>query len=176
MENREPPRLHVVGVASEPVDVESLFRRYGPYVATIGLRLLGRRDEADDLVQDVFYDIHRRSPTLIHPAAAKSWLAKIAVRKAFRRLRRRRLRAWIGLDDLSDVREPSVGASQEQRVAFIELYRQLERLPAPARIAWTLRHIEGLPLAEVADLCECSLATVKRRITSAAEQLEEHKP
>jgi DNA-directed RNA polymerase specialized sigma24 family protein len=42
-----------------PLDLEALFRQYAPYVARIGHRLLGRGDEVDDLVQDVFLAAHR---------------------------------------------------------------------------------------------------------------------
>jgi RNA polymerase sigma-70 factor, ECF subfamily len=40
-------------------------------------------------------------------------------------------------------------------------------------VAWSLRHIEGERLDEVAALCECSLATAKRRIAAASVRLEE---
>jgi len=46
-------------------------------------------------------------------------------------------------------------------------------VPMPARIAWTLRNLDGMPLADVADACGCSLATAKRRIAAAHELIEE---
>jgi RNA polymerase sigma-70 factor (ECF subfamily) len=49
----------------------------------------------------------------------------------------------------------------------------LDAVPADQRIAWTLRHIEGEQLEAVADLCGCSLATAKRRITAVSRTLEE---
>ena len=45
--------------------------------------------------------------------------------------------------------------------------KSLAELPARERAAWLLRHVEGYELAEVARLCECSLATAKRRIAAA---------
>ena len=59
-------------------EVAELFRRYAPYVATIGLRLLGRDDELDDLVQDVFIEAHRGLHSLRTPDAIKGWLARAA--------------------------------------------------------------------------------------------------
>ena len=49
----------VVSDDGEPVEIDGLFRDHASYVAAIGLRLLGRRDEVDDLVQDVFLAAHR---------------------------------------------------------------------------------------------------------------------
>jgi RNA polymerase sigma-70 factor (ECF subfamily) len=43
----------------------------------------------------------------------------------------------------------------------------LDRMPTDLRIAWMLRRVEGLALAEVASACDRSLATVKRRIAAA---------
>src|SRR3954462_5049721 len=89
-----PPRL-----ALESTRLADLFRRYAPYVATIGLKLLGRDDELDDLVQDVFIEAHRRLYQLRSPDAAKGWLARITVRRAIRWLRRRKLRAFFSLHE-----------------------------------------------------------------------------
>lgn len=43
----------------------------------------------------------------------------------------------------------------------------LESLPLEERLAWSLRHVEGHALEEVAAACDCSLATAKRRIAAA---------
>ena len=47
-------------------------------------------------------------------------------------------------------------------------------LPADRRIAWMLRRVEGLALAEVASACNCSLATAKRRIAGADAEMAGH--
>ena len=49
----------------------------------------------------------------------------------------------------------------------------LDRLGVAERVAWTLRYVEGEPLGTVAELCECSLATAKRRIRAAQDHLRE---
>src|SRR4029077_1840693 len=89
----------VVGSGGEG-ELADLFRRYAPYVATIGLRLLGRDDDLDDLVQDVFIEAYRGLAGLRSHDAVKGWLARITVRRATRRLRARRLRAFFSLEAL----------------------------------------------------------------------------
>lgn len=81
-----------------PRDVDALFERYAPYVAKIGLRMLGRRDEVEDFVQDVFVEVHKSLRTLRESGLVKSFIAGIAVNVARRRLRRRRLAARFFLD------------------------------------------------------------------------------
>jgi RNA polymerase sigma-70 factor (ECF subfamily) len=149
-----------------------LYETYAPYVAAVASRILGRAAEVDDVVQDVFSaamkGLHRRD----NAHEIKGWLAKVAVRKCVRQLRVRRLWALVDLaaepsyDRLAD---PAAGPEERQLV--IEVYRALDRIPAPERVAWTLRHVEGESLEEVAGLCGCSLATAKRRIASAHEKL-----
>lgn len=192
MQQAEKPRLRLVtadaeppnpsgegslglGAASEapvdpapPVDLETAFRAYGRYVAYIGMRILGRKADVDDLVQDVFLDAVRGLDRLRDPAAAKGWLATLTVRKANRMLRRRRLRWHFGLDEGADYGEiVDPRASAAERAMIADLYRLLDGVPADQRVAWSLRHLEGEPLERVALLCGCSLATAKRRIASA---------
>jgi RNA polymerase sigma-70 factor, ECF subfamily len=170
----------VVPVADEPkpeaaaLDIDSVFRRYAAYVAAIAHRLLGRDHEVDDTVQEVFVIAVRGLSQLRDPGAVKGWLARVTVRCARRRLRVRRMRTWVGLDETSTYDSVvDEGATPEQRLLLSRVYRALDGVPANHRIAWTLRHIEGEKLEDVAALCGCSLATAKRRISAAALVLEE---
>jgi RNA polymerase sigma-70 factor (ECF subfamily) len=168
-----PPTMDDVG-DTRPPGLDDLFQRYAPYVATIGFRLLGDDHELDDLVQDVFVEAHRGLHQLRDAGAAKGWLARIAVRGASRRLRRRRLRAFFSLDAVSDHDAlVDAAATPEERAHITSTYRLLARLPVAQRVTWILRHIEGETLDGIAELCRCSKATVQRRIRAAQKTLEE---
>ena len=145
-----------------------LFKRFAPYVARIGLRLLGREADVDDLIQEVFFAAFRQRDQLRDPQAAKNWLATIAVRTARRQLRRRRLRQFVGLDSGGPALElPDPQISPEKRALLARVYEILDNMGVERRLAWTLRYVEGEKLEVVAERCGCSLATVKRRIASA---------
>jgi RNA polymerase sigma-70 factor (ECF subfamily) len=155
-------------------EVAELFRRYAPYVATIGLRLLGRDDELDDLVQDVFIEAHRGLHSLRTPDAIKGWLARITVRRATRRLRARRLRSFFSLEELPpDARLIDDAATPEEKALVASTYRLVERLPVRQRVVWVLKHIQGETLDAIAELCGISKTTVQRRLRAAEEALEE---
>lgn len=179
---RGEPVLHVVPlstsqeieVGTHDFDLDALFRRYAPYVAAVAHRLLGRDEDVDDTVQEVFLAAVRGVHAVRDPAAVRGWLACIAVRVARERLRKRRMRAFFGLDDpIAYESVVDAGASAEQRALVARVYRLLDGVPANHRIAWSLRYIEGEPLESVAALCGCSLATAKRRIAAAAKRLDE---
>lgn len=156
-----------------PLDTATAFRRYAGYVAAIGMRVLGRRDELDDFVQDVFLSAHRSIGAVREPAALKGWLATLAVREAIRRLKRRRLRDWLGLAQAVDYAEVADGAaSAEERALLMSVFRALDKLPALERVAWALRYLEGETMERVAELAGCSLSTAKRRVAAAELALE----
>src|SRR5690606_1074648 len=177
---RDQPALRVVPLAAplttvpETLDLDALFRRYSSYVAAVAHRLLGRDEEVDDTVQEVFLAAVKGLRHIRDPGAVKGWLARITVRTARHRLERRRLRRLLGLDDpVSYESVADAAATAEQRATIARVYRVLDSLPPSQRIAWTLRYIEGEPLEQVAALSRCSLATAKRRIAAAAETLAE---
>jgi RNA polymerase sigma-70 factor (ECF subfamily) len=159
---------------SEPhLDFDGLFRRYAPYVGAIGLRILGREDELEDLVQDVFVRAYRGLSRLKDQARVKAWLARITVRSARRRLIRRR---WWRLSiarepaDAERLMDPS--ATPEERAIVRSVYRMLDELPADDRIVWVLRFVEGEQLEQIAQDCGCSLSTVQRRLRSAKRLMD----
>ena len=178
------PALRLVGGAEpgadvparepDPRDFDAVFRRYSPYVARIALRLLGNDGEVDDLVQDVFIEAHHGLGSLREPGALGGWLARICVRRATRRLRRRRFLSLLSLDGVAERDLPfDASASPEERAEVVRLYRRLDKLPADERVAWLLRHVEGESLEDMVRLCACSKSTVQRRLRSAETRLQE---
>jgi RNA polymerase sigma-70 factor (ECF subfamily) len=171
------PHLSIVAPgAAEPAPpptLEAAFRAYARYVGAVAYRILGRDEEVDDVVQDVFLAGWKGLGALRDGDLAKQWLRTVTVRIASRRLRRRRLRGFLGLDERGYEDVAAGGASPEQRALLGSVYRALDGLPVAERVAWTLRHVEGLDLATVAESCGCSLATAKRRIAGARARLDE---
>lgn len=166
--------LRLVQSDETEFSLDAAYRRYCRYVAAVILRLDGRQSEVEDLVQDVFVEAARGIERLRHPDAVKAWLATIAVRLVRRRLRRRRLRRFLGIDDQADYTQlVDPGASALDRMVVAAVYRVLDELPVEERLAFTLHHIEGETVDGVATLCSCSFATAKRRIARAHRTIEE---
>ncbi len=174
-----PARLRLVDgdapapVAEARVEFDTLFARYGSYVAAVAARMLGRDDqEVDDVVQEVFFIALHRLSRIHSMEAARPWLVTVTVRVVGRLLRRRKWRRWLlGDDSAADV--PASGITADQRALLSRMYRILDTVEPNDRIAWLLRHVEGERLEDVALACGCSLATAKRRIASAQEILKE---
>jgi RNA polymerase sigma-70 factor, ECF subfamily len=171
------PHLHLVGHGGQSdsassLDLTTVYRLHSAYVATIGLRLLGNDAEIDDLVQEVFIEAYHGLAQLREPNAVRGWLARICVRKSVRRLRRRRLRQVLRLQDMPELQITETSLTPEQMSEVRRAYRALARFPAEERVIWILRYIEGESLDEIGQLCGCSKSTVQRRIRSADERFE----
>jgi RNA polymerase sigma-70 factor (ECF subfamily) len=153
--------------------LDDVYREHARYVGTLAFRILGTDSDVDDVVHDVFVAAVRGLEALRDPGALRGWLGAITVRLARRRLHARRFFSLFGLEPESDYGELAApGAGPESRAAVAGLYRLLDTLPAAQRLAWVLRHVEGESLEEVARLCDCSLATAKRRIAAAQSAVD----
>ena len=153
---------------ASPLQFEAVFRQYAPYVAALALKLIGRPGYVDDVVQDVFLQAHRGLGKLRDAHAVRPWLRRITVRRSRRWLRKRWVLRWFHeaeLDAHAELADPA--ASPEDRAQVVAVYAALERLPRDERLVWVLRRVEGETLEGIAELLDCSVSTVQRRLRSA---------
>jgi RNA polymerase sigma-70 factor (ECF subfamily) len=150
--------------AGRPAAIAALYDRYAGSVRRILTRMLSDASEADDLTQETFLVVLRRVADIHRPEALRSFVVGTAVRTAKNELRRRAVRRFIGLDDESAtlVVAPHDAVVSEQ---VVRLQAVLQELGADNRALFLLRHVECLELTELATAFDCSLATVKRKLS-----------
>jgi RNA polymerase sigma-70 factor, ECF subfamily len=167
--------LVVAARAGEAWAQEALFVRHAARLLTLAQRILGSRDEADDLVQDAFVRALCHLNRLENPQAFTAWLTSIAVHGAQKRLRRQRLLVRLGLRT-AEPQDPdlviSSSAPPDIACELRAVYRAVQGLHAEERIALVLRRVEGLELQEIAQHMRLSLATVKRRLAAAERRVK----
>jgi RNA polymerase sigma-70 factor (ECF subfamily) len=145
-----------------------LLERYTPVVSRVLLRILGIHADHDDLVQEVFARALSRIDQLNDGGALRPWLTGIAVFVAREVLRKRRRARWLFFVAPEEMPEPAaVDANPAAREALRALYREIARFPADEQIAFTLRFVDGMELRDIAEACDISLSTIKRRVRSA---------
>jgi len=157
---------------------ETFYRRHVHQVMGLAQRLLGNSWDAEDVAQDTFITAFRIWNQLRDFERARSWLMQIAVRQVHRKFRKRRLLRLLGLDrGVEDLPLDALArddTSAEVRSELLVLDGVLKSMSPQRKIAWMLRYVEGLPLEEVAEKCDCSLATTKRRIVAAQKLVSRH--
>ena len=152
--------------------ISEIWQRFAPMVLRMAQRSLGSRSEAEDIAQDVFYQLCRKAPTLREPEKLRSFVYSLAVRALQSELRRRKVRAWLSFhppDALTDLSFDSTDV--EGRDALRRFYAMLDRLSSRDRLAFTLRHLESMTIDEISSTMELSSATVKRSLKKASERL-----
>jgi RNA polymerase sigma-70 factor, ECF subfamily len=146
------------------------YKRYAQYVAGVAFRLLANAGEVDDVVQDTFVTASQKLTKLKEPEHVRLWLVKIAVRHAQKRLRSRRRIQHIG--DMTGFGGPS---ETDTKLASMldDLRDVLQRIPSRIGEPWILHRLEGLTIREVAEVCDISVATIKRRVAAADRKVQQ---
>jgi RNA polymerase sigma-70 factor (ECF subfamily) len=150
-------------------------------VYALSLHLLGDRDEALDLSQEVFLRVFRTLASFRGQSALRTWIYRIVVNQARNRQRwwrRRHRSSVVSLDEhlqqFGDV-ESKGSALPDRLLASKEtasrIWQALERLPFDQRTALILREIDGLRYEEIAFTLGVAVGTVKSRLTRARQAL-----
>jgi RNA polymerase sigma-70 factor (ECF subfamily) len=163
--------------------LSSLFRRYAVVVRSVGKRILRDIGEADDLVQEVFLYIHRKS-TLFDSSkgSAGSWIIQVAYTQAL--LRRRRLKSQgfyvSGITDKPDEcdRNNNKGADYDHTVEGLfgrnGWKKIVEDLTEDQRETLRLHFFEGFTFTEIAEKLGQSHANVRNHHYRGLEKLRRH--
>lgn len=156
-----------------PAAIAAFYDRFAGHTLKILARILGQDPDLEDVHHEVFVRALSSIASLKDPACLTKWMVSVAVFSARTCLQRRYRGRWLQLfapDDLAEL-EGSERAQDWDALAQLRVtYELLGRLPTDERVVFTLRFIEGMGLAEVADACGVSLATAKRRLKRAEER------
>jgi len=139
----------------------SLVRLHQSSVYSIGLRMLGRRDAAEDLAQDVFLQLYRRLDSIESLDHLGFWLRRVAANLAIDWLRRS---AWSAQPLNEDFPEPAAPQVDDDPLMTRALSGLLGELAPAARAVMVLRYQEDRDVAEIADALDMPVNTVKSHI------------
>lgn len=150
-------------------------------VVQLAINLLGDREEALDLSQEVFLRVFHTLYRFRGQSSLRTWIYRIAVNQARNRHRfwcRRHRADQVSLDehvaahgDCLSGREATPERVFAQKELADRLYHALDRLPFDQRTAIVLREIDGLSYDEIAYSLGVAVGTVKSRLTRARQTL-----
>ena len=171
----------------EPTAAEQLFAAYGDRAYRLAVRITGNRGDAEEALQDAFWNVIRKIDTFREESSIGSWIYRIVTNTACQKLRRRAQRgAEISLNDVlplfdqdgrhatlvtdwsSSLDDPAV-----QRELRDVLESALAELPPPYRAAVVLRDVEGMSTTDVARALGITVATAKTRTHRARLRLRQ---
>ncbi len=163
--------------AGEASAFDVLVARWEDKIRGLAYRFLGSEEEARDVAQEAFLKAYRALGGFKREARFSSWLYQIATNLCRDRLRRRRTRATVSLEELEEtgpvIMETRPGA--HERLLQLDLARVVRRavhaLPEEQREVVILKEYQGLTFLEIAQALDLPVSTVKTRLYRGLGQL-----
>jgi len=162
---------------------EELIAAHSSRVLALARRLVGNREDAEDIAQDAFLRLHRHIGDFRGDSSVATWLHRTVSRLAIDQLRRRKLKERIFFFrnsnedadpvDLTPDTAPSPGQNFFAGEIRQRMEQALQKLSARQRVVFTLRHYEELPLKEIAERLELEEGTVKSHLHRAVSILRQ---
>ena len=152
-----------------------LFQRHEKQIFAVAYRRLSDRDEADELVQDVFIQAWRKLGQLSQAEAFAGWLRQITVRMAINRGTRRAKLAFID----QEILEATAQTQQDVESALVReetrkrLHEQLAQLKELDRATLVAYYIDQQSMIQMAEHFGAPVGTIKRRLHTARQRLAE---
>lgn len=145
-----------------------LVDRYKDRAFSLALRLVGRREEAEELVQDAFVNAYRSLGSFRGDARFATWLHRIVYNLCMTKISRRRPRMnsideyysdGTEFDVKSNDRDPQAGVEQREMVRLIE--EEISQLSEKLKTPILLFYLEEMKYEEIAELMGIPIGTVK---------------
>jgi RNA polymerase sigma-70 factor (ECF subfamily) len=177
-EERQLVRLAQSG---EEAAFEELIRRHQQRVFGLVSGILRRREDVEDVVQQVFLKVFVSLKRFDQRAAFSTWLYKISVNECWDYLRKKKVRPLVYEADLSEEQvsrldgvvsaDQQPASSSDRAEARDLLERMMEKLPEQDRELLVLKEVEGFSVQELAEILDLNVNTVKVRLFRARARL-----
>ena len=160
---------------------ETAFRRlveiYTPRVFSLVSGMIADRSETEDIVQEVFFKVHRKIHSFEGKSAFYTWLYRVSLNTASDHLKKRRNRQSKSLEELPGFDVQDECDDPDTRISRDELRKALAQavseLPDKYRDVLVLREYEQRSYEEISEILECSKGTVESRLFRARGRLRE---
>jgi len=161
-----------------------LVERYQRRVFSLVFRIIRRRDEVEDLAQEIFFKAFRAISSYNFQSSFGTWLARVAVNHCYDYLRRERASRvsyyWQMKEETRQALEAkaespqAAGLNTEQQTALRDwVDKLLGRAPVNDRIILVLKEVEDLSVEEIGDILKLKPGTVKVRLHRARKRMLE---
>jgi RNA polymerase sigma factor (sigma-70 family) len=159
--------------------MDSLYQRYSRILYSLAYRMVADHQIAEDLLQDAFVSVWRRSTSYSPQAgAARSWLISIIHHRAIDHLRRVRRRSSIQEAPLEELEFDETTAVADvwdeawRSVQSSQVRAALMKIPTEQRMVIELAYFQGWTHTEIADGTQTPLGTVKARMRLGLNHLK----
>jgi RNA polymerase sigma-70 factor (ECF subfamily) len=158
-----------------------IIERYQGKLFAYLYRLIGNKEEAEDLLQDVFIKAYKNLHSFDAERKFSSWIYRIAHNEAVNHIKRKYLKKFISLEDISSTKDKLEASSSEggaddlweRKEAIKEVGDAVNRLPLKYRQVLLLRYFSDKAYEEIGEILEKPVNTVGTLINRAKKKLAE---
>jgi RNA polymerase sigma-70 factor (ECF subfamily) len=153
---------------------EELYRTHAARLYSLALRMTGSEQDAEDLLQDIFLQAHRKLGGFRGESTLGTWLYRLAVNQCLDFLRGRQskmTRSLWSYDEEGAAEPAAVTPVVPPAISRVDLERAIARLPDGCRAVFVLHDIEGFAHHEVASMLGVSEGTSKSQVHKARLRL-----
>ena len=160
---------------------EALVHSHQDRVFDFCVRMLGDREEASDLVQEIFVSVHQNLDRFRMDSKLSTWIFRISKNHCLNRLKYLKRRGRGRSHELGDVSETALNDASEAPLKPDEalvaareralVQKAISQLDEDHRLVVALRDIEGLSYEEIVEITDLPEGTVKSRLHRAREKL-----
>jgi RNA polymerase sigma-70 factor (ECF subfamily) len=169
-------RLIGRAAADDKAAFRELYNRHRADVARLVYRMLGGRGDLEDVIQEVFVQVHRSLKDFRGQSKFSTWLHRVTVNVVLMHRRAARSRPVFADEPLGealapgDEVRPDEDAERRERVRAFG--RLLDRLADKKRIVFVLHELEGITPSEIAKIVSAPVLTVRTRLFYARREIE----
>jgi RNA polymerase sigma-70 factor (ECF subfamily) len=164
----------VAAAAAGDVDAFAvLSRRYRDLYTRFAVRMIGNRDEAEDVLQSAFIRAYRALGSCRDPARFSAWLYRIVTNECRTFVVRRARRERRIVRDDATFNTASVDSVVDARETIEDVEYALAQLDPDQREAFLMKHVEDLSYEEMADITGVGFSALKMRVKRACTRLRE---
>ncbi len=161
---------------------KQLYDEYNKRVYNTALSVLQRSEEAEEITQDVFIELHKSAHKFKGESSIGTWIYRITINKSLDQLRhrKRKKRAAFLVNLFSDSNQPVIqppdfahpGVLLENKEKAQILFKAIELLAPQQKAAFILSQVEELPQKEIAEIMNLSQKAVESLIQRAKANLK----
>ena len=180
-DNQEDIRLVNAIINGDSYSFRKLVDKYKERAVRIAFSICGNLDDAKDIAQDVFIKVHRNIGNFEFKSSFMTWLYRVIVNQSRDFLRRKKRSGLMILErtkefDFFENTEDLRNSGPAQELLNKELMRHIDiaaaDLSEKQRIVFVLKYRQGLKLAEITEIMDSRLSTVKAHLFRAVNKVQ----
>jgi RNA polymerase sigma-70 factor, ECF subfamily len=161
--------------AEDPAAFRELYEKHRGAVARLVFRMLGGRSDVEDVIQEVFVQVHRSLKDFRGQSKFSTWLHRVTVNVVLMHRRAARSRPAFAEEPVGDIptlTQQSPDEDAERRERMRAFGRLLDRLAEKKRVVFVLHELEGISPEEIGKIVGAPVLTVRTRLFYARRELE----